>query len=206
LSCVLACKDTQLEISSNQYNIDKICRSTNFYVDPSSSKMIELGTKEYPYRNFRAVSSEILNHFSYKNLNITIYLKGGTKVYLEDDTTYFINIFSITITTYYDNSSPSSRALIVPTTIAQHKVNARAAFHLLRHTEIYVDEQIAQKAYSESTLGSFSMRRVTLKILEASFSLVDVDVYREAIDYNSESFFMLAIYIQNRDIVVSKPF
>jgi hypothetical protein len=206
LSCVLACKDTQLEISSNQYNIDKICRSTNFYVDPNSSKMIELGTKEYPYRNFRAVSSEILNHFSYKKLNITIYLKTGTKVYLEDDTTNFINIQNVTVTTYYDNSLLPVRALIVPTRIAQHKVNARAAFHLLSHTEIYVNEQIAQKAYSESTLGSLSMRRVTLKILEMSFSLVDVDVYREAIDYNSESFFMLAIYIQNRDIVVSKPF
>jgi hypothetical protein len=168
--------------------------------------MIELGTKEYPYRNFRAVSSEVLNHFSYKNLNITIYLKGGTKVYLEDDTTYFINIQNVTVMTYYHNSLLPVRALIVPTTITQHKVNARAAFHLLSHTEIYVNEQITQKAYSESTLGSLSMRRVTLKILETSFSLVDVDVYREEMDYNSESFFMLAIYIQNRDIIVSKPF
>jgi hypothetical protein len=168
--------------------------------------MIELGTKEYPYRSFRAVSSEILNQFSHQDLNVTIYLKGGTKVYIEDDTTYFINISKVTITSYSDNPLSLERALIVPTAIPQHGVSERAAFHLLNHTDLKVVDILSQNSYSDSLLAKLSVSKVTIKISETSFSLIDVDVYREEIDYNSESLFMFPIFLQNRDVVVSKPY
>jgi hypothetical protein len=204
LSCVTTCQDGQLEISNNQFNVGKIWRSLNFYVDPTSGKMLELGTKEYPYRSFKAVSSEILNQYSYLQINITIYLKEGIKIYIEDDTTYFVNLHSVTMTSYSDTSSTPGRALLVPTAIRQHGISKRAAFHLLNHTDFLIEEIISMKSYSDAELFKLKTPQVTLKISETFFSLISINAYREEVDYNASKFMMYLIYLQDRDVIVSK--
>jgi hypothetical protein len=166
--------------------------------------MLELGTKAYPYRSFKAVSSEILNHFSYQDVNITIYLKEGTNVYIEGDTTYFLGITSVTVTSYSDTSSDSKRALIIPTSIPQHGISERAAFHLLNHTNLPIAEKISLKNYNDVVLGKLGMQLVTFKVTETSFAYVNLDAYTEEIDYNVEKSLMFLIYLQNRDATVSK--
>jgi hypothetical protein len=183
-------------------NIDKIWRSLNFYVDPSSSEMIELGTKKYPYRNFRSLASEILVQYSYQEVNISIYLKEGKTIYIEDDTTYFLSLGSITIKSYSNDSSYPGRALIIPTANSQNSINERAIFSLLIHTDLPIDEKISLKNYSDDVLGKLKIKEVSLKISESSFSLINVDVYREEIDYNSDKYFMFPVYLQNRDVII----
>jgi hypothetical protein len=176
----------------------------NFYVDPTSNKMMELGTKSYPYRSFKSISSEILNQYSYLQIQIYIYLREGTTVYLEDDTTYFINLRSVTITSYSKTSSTPARSLLVPTTISQHGISERAAFHLLNHTDLPINETIAKKTYLDSELAKLDLRQVTLKISETSFFFLHINVYREEIDYNTDKLLMYLIDLQNRDVMVSK--
>jgi hypothetical protein len=52
----------------------KLCRSYEYYVNPESEEVIELGTKEYPFKSVSLPFIEIFNYFSHSNANITIYL------------------------------------------------------------------------------------------------------------------------------------
>ena len=94
----------KIKLTNLQYSIRSICRSFEFYIDPLSPEIIELGTISYPYKSMRAISSEILNIFSHLNVNITIYLKENTTVYISDYTSYFLNITSIKIMSYSADS------------------------------------------------------------------------------------------------------
>ena len=47
---------------SNQFTLPSFWRDLNFYVDPFSQEVVELGTLKYPYRSFEAAIIEIM-HF-----------------------------------------------------------------------------------------------------------------------------------------------
>ena len=70
LSCVTNWDALKYQVSSSQYSTGELWRLSQFYVDPLSSELIELGTISYPYKSMKAVSSDILNNFSHQNMNI----------------------------------------------------------------------------------------------------------------------------------------
>jgi hypothetical protein len=166
--------------------------------------MLELGTKQYPYRTMKSVSSEILNQLTAKNANITILLKEGSKVYIQDDTTYFLSMGSVTVASYSDSSSKPGRALLVPTAIVQHGITERAAYHILENTDLPIILKIEGHGYGDIELFKLRETQITFKIALTSFSLLNVNVYREQVDYNGLQTFMYPISLQNRNINVSK--
>ena len=105
---VSTCNPSKIEINSSQYSISTIWRLPQFYVDPLSSEMIELGTIHYPYKSMRAITSDILNNFSHKDVNITIYLKENSSIFISDLTGYFLNITSVKFMSYSTNSTVST--------------------------------------------------------------------------------------------------
>jgi hypothetical protein len=106
--------------------------------------MIELGTKQHPYKSFKAVASELLNNFSFLNASITIYLKEGERIYVEDNTNYFFDLDSVTVTSYSSSSSSPGRALMVPTEIVQPAIHSKSLFHLLAHANLFLNETLAK--------------------------------------------------------------
>jgi hypothetical protein len=141
---VTFCDSPKVFLENIQYNLPRICRSLEYYVDPDSENSIELGTKQFPYRAFKSISSEILNQFSYSDVNITIYLKEGTKVYVQDDTTFFMSMTFVTMTSYSDNSDTPDRALIIPTAIEQQGISKKALLHILKHTDLWLEDAISK--------------------------------------------------------------
>ena len=105
LSCVTNWDASKYQISSSQYSTGELWRLSQFYVDPLSSELIELGTISYPYKSMKAVSSDILNNFSHQKVNITIYLKEYEYVYMSDLTGFYLNITLVQITSYSKFSS-----------------------------------------------------------------------------------------------------
>ena len=63
--------DTVL-IEDGQLNLKSVWRSFEYYVDPLSTSMIELGTKEHPYRTIESVNLEIINFHSHTDSDIII--------------------------------------------------------------------------------------------------------------------------------------
>ena len=136
---------------------------------------MEFGTKQYPYRYFKYVSSEILNQFSHKDVEITIYLKEGTDVYIRESDTFFINITKVTVTSYSDNGvNPPDYVWIVPTSIAQPSDSKRAAFNILSHTNNNVNEVISKGSFTSTErekLTIFTQFPATFLLVRSGFSV-----------------------------------
>ena len=104
-------------MNDTQYTINAVCRSLELYVDPQSTEVMEFGTKQYPYRYFKYASSEILNQFSHKDAEITVYLKEGTDVYIKEGDTFFLNITKVTVISYSNSVDSPDYVRIIPTSI-----------------------------------------------------------------------------------------
>ena len=57
----------------------KVCRSLDYYIYPSSESILELGTRQNPYKNINLVFIELFNFVDASNLNVTIRLSLGDK-------------------------------------------------------------------------------------------------------------------------------
>ena len=58
-------QDTQIAINDTQFGNRLICRDFEYYVNPDSDSIIELGTMDYPYKDISYVFIELLNYHSY---------------------------------------------------------------------------------------------------------------------------------------------
>jgi hypothetical protein len=80
-----------------------------YYVDPLSEEYFELGTLEFPFKNFDPPSKEILN-FMYSSLtNITTFIKTGTSMYFHEQSMphYSLNLKMFKIISYGDIHLPN---------------------------------------------------------------------------------------------------
>jgi hypothetical protein len=155
MKCVASCSGNKLLLEDGQFSFSRICRNPIYYINPQSSNLYEIGTKEYPFRTFKSVASEVLNHLSYKSINVTILLKEETKVYIEDDTSYFLGLESVTISSYSDESDLSKRAIIVPTVIPQLGLLKRANLNILTHADLRISSTIAKGVLSLNQFRQF---------------------------------------------------
>ena len=56
LSCISSCNLPQLHLTDNiMFTLGSIWRSLDYYIDPSTNKILEFGTKNYPYRTIQPV-------------------------------------------------------------------------------------------------------------------------------------------------------
>ena len=137
-------------IMGSIYAIPRIWRNKEIYVNSQSTSLIELGTRNHPYRSIKSAFSEIFNHYSNRDNSVIIYLAEGQRYYMEDATNYILNITNVTITSYSESLSASGRATIIPTKIPQPNRSKKAAFSLLVYTDLNFDEVIHEGVYSES--------------------------------------------------------
>lgn len=62
--------------------VDGIAFAYQYYINPNSSSHIELGTSDFPFKDFAAPAKEIFN-FMYENTtNATMYVSRGTSMFL----------------------------------------------------------------------------------------------------------------------------
>ena len=69
---VTSCDSSSIQIIDDQLWNKPVCRDLNYYINPSSQQIIELGTKTYPYKNIGLPFVEILNYHSHSNRTITV--------------------------------------------------------------------------------------------------------------------------------------
>ncbi|CAI2369157.1 unnamed protein product [Moneuplotes crassus] len=190
--CVELCPSDKFEIVSNKMNIGRICRTLKFYVDPEVDSIIELGTFKYPYRTFKSVASEILNHYSNTKAEVEIFLKDG---YIEMDMLYFINMTSVKITTHPDYQLLNKRAQISFTSKAQHEISKKARFHLLKDTSISHEEFINKDELSEREISELSKTKVGIMLARTSIEISEIDFHASDL-----GFFCVPIYLQEKQV------
>ena len=125
-------------------------------------------------------------------------------MYVEIDTTYFLSMGMVNITSYSDSNDYSGKALVVQTSIPQPQTSGQAVFHLLKNTDIITSDKITSDNYESSTIMKIGIGRVYFKVVSTNFTLWNVNLYSEHIDYLSDSRGVYPIMMQNRNIVLSK--
>ena len=149
----------------------------------------------------RSVTTEIVNFHSHSNADIVIYTKDA---YIEDGSAYYINISSITISSHPDYLAISKNAIIIPTSITQNAITNQARFHLLKNTDLLINETIAAGDFSDIENEIFITDEITIKLSRTSLSLQNLDFYREEDTVKSNLKFIVGLYLHDKGIIMSK--
>ena len=139
MECVSSCNDAEIYLTNVSGSLDKVCKVPEIYVDPLSTKEIELGTQEYPFRTMKSAAAEILNLWSNSDYNVSVLFKD---VYLMKQNFYFVNTESITFKSHPDYTSIGRRAVLNGTYIDQPGIHSKTLFHLFQNTDLLVHQVI----------------------------------------------------------------
>ena len=177
-----------------------MCRGNEFYVDIYSESPIELGTKEYPYKSARALFVELLNHHSNQDKTIAIYLKENQNHYIEDGTSFILNITNVTLTTYSDEDTTVFRAKWIPTTIAQSPENHKTAFSLLSNTTLMLNEVSTAGGYTDAENFAINDGTISLLTLRSNTYIDNINVERDSGDLGLSTIFLYVAYLQEKEL------
>ena len=162
-SCVDAWdSSTSVLINDSQFSISPAWISFDYYVDPSSNSVIELGTRQYPFKHLGFVFVELLDFHSNSDRTINVYLRENTESYIDLSFNYIINITTVNILTYSISSNTPSMANVTAGEVNDpDQVNITAyfnngtRFNILQSTKLRKTEKI----FSNS---KFKLHRVKL--------------------------------------------
>ena len=180
-----------------------MCRSNELYVDIYSESPIELGTKQYPYKSAKALFIELLNYHSNQDKSVAIYLKENQNHYIEDGTSFILNITNVTMTTYSDEDIVVSRAKLIPTRIIQSAENYKTAFSLLANTTLMLDEVVTEGGYTEAEQFALNSGAITIFTLRSNTYIDNLDVERDPIDLGQSTIFLYVAYLQDKTLQVT---
>ena len=202
LSWVDTWSNSKLLITDSLFTLSHVWRNNQIFVDVTSNEIIELGTQKYPYKTIKAALSEITNLYSYKQVNITVYIKESTTAYIEDDTNYILNMTSVKIISYSDTSDSPSKATLVPTQIPQQGLSKRSAFNILTTTDLRLNQILKGSTFTSLQQILILRGSTTFVIAMSNFYLDNVDARRDSVDLGKSIIFIYPISLGSKYIDV----
>ena len=132
-----------------------VWRSFNYYVNPNSQEIIELGTKAYPYKNIGLPFVEILNYHSHSNNSINIYVMENTDNYMLWNSNYVINITSVSVQSYSSISASTQKyANIYIKSKDVSMFTNKTIFWILKDNTLRLHDKINYKLMMEDEISS----------------------------------------------------
>jgi hypothetical protein len=166
-------------------NVARACRSYEYYVDPLSEEVVELGTKLYPFKSPSLPFIEIFNYFSHKQVNVTIYLADNTLHKLKHEGNLVLDMDTIIIKPY----SPTGATNVGRPNILI-KGNINSIFSELTKFNIIKSDTLNSQLFELSDNVSDGDRQAlisndgwTLVIIKTNFSLYNATVKGTTIIY-----------------------
>jgi hypothetical protein len=132
--CVSTWNSTsQILIEDSKLSISKVWRSLNYYIDPNSDSVVELGTQAHPYKDLASVFLELENYHSNTDRNITIFLKEESNNYIGLNSSRILNITQVKLTTYPENIFTKRATITGVNSIAGYSDHVYPTlFHLIK--------------------------------------------------------------------------
>ena len=203
LSWVSTWDSNTVEINNNNLlELESVWRSLNYYVDPSSEKLMELGTQEFPFRTIFTAFIEIMGQFSNSDSEITIYIRENTTVYIEDSSVFLLDLGLLTIDTYADSSTENNMATIVTTDSSTTKLSPKSAFNIVKNITVDIQIKIAEGAFTEEEAAIVGRGEDTFQLVRSPITINNIIARREA-QSSITGVFIKAIYLQNKYIRIS---
>ena len=183
LKWVDTCVAPKIMHNDSQYSLSAVWRSQSIYINPQSSSIIEFGTMKYPYKNSINAFSEIINQYSHSNYNISVYIKENTQLMITKDISYFINITSVSISSYSNSlSTPNSATIILTETLPSQTIKTQ--FCILSSTNLKLGSKISQGTFTTVEKQSILINKSIFNILRANFSINNVIISTNLLSNN----------------------
>ena len=150
-----SCAANTISVNRQSYQGIPIWKSLNIYVDPTSSSIIELGTKSDPYKNLVLAFLDALNIFSHQNVTLNIFVKENTVLPVTIGSMYIINISKVNLVTYTDSGTNPRQATIVYSDSPVVLLSNRTLFNILSSANVTPTTAISNPvltAYEQSAL------------------------------------------------------
>ncbi|CAI2368933.1 unnamed protein product [Moneuplotes crassus] len=169
-------------LESPELNLSPVTRNfkdeyiIEYYIDIYSEQPLELGTLEYPYRSFKAVSYEILTFYSHTSISVVIYTKDA---YLQDDTNIYVNMTSVTVLPHPKWKNVLNPPVLIPTQVPQTEFPSKTLFHLLGTTELPIETAMSSGGLSEYEAALHEIGKITILPIQTSFIMKNINIYRE---------------------------
>ena len=214
-SCVDAWdSSTSVLINDFQFSISPAWRSFDYYVDPSSNSVIELGTRQYPFKYLGLVFVELLDFHSNSDRTINVYLRENTESYIDLSFNYIINITTVNILTYSISSSTPSMANVTAGEVKDlDQVNITAyfnngtRFNILKSTKLRKTEKIFSNSKLSSTELNYLNQNNNVIIVHRSNFKIDNIVFNTVFDnINSAYLFFFAVYLQDKNFNITNSY
>ena len=205
-TCVNSCNTTtSVLLSDAQFNIASFCRGFDYYVDPTSSAVVELGTMQFPYKSLALVFVEMLNYHANTARTINIYLKENTESYVDLGFNYIINMKTVNIKPYSStSSSPSKATIIAGEQNSPSSANITAyfnngtTFNLLKNTQLRKSQKILS-SFSSTEINYLTQTSQVFTVYRTNFTIDNIILKTVFDNINSGYIFLFAVYLQNRN-------
>ena len=151
----------------------------------------------------KALMSEILNYHSNQDKEIDIYVKEKTRIYMEDETNFIINITKVTITSYSESDDIPAMSILVPTKTPQSGQSKKSAFSILKNVDLDLDRIFSISNVTDYEINLAMNEAATIKLVRSSLEMSNFEVHREYENPYSIDLFILPIYLQDKSVKIT---
>ena len=188
---------TQVAINDAQFGNRPFCRDFEYYVNPDSDSIIELGTVNHPYKQITYAMIEILNYHSHTVRNLTIYLMEYTRNELAIGTGKIINITNIDIKPYTLRSVNADKATIVGIDEANIATSQNTFFSIMKSYEQRFDDMVTNNVdIPEREKAKTILQTYLIIWYRSSISLQNLELTSEHESIQPDITFLYPVYLQ----------
>ena len=172
-------------------------------MNPDSDSIVELGTKDYPYKQLSYVLIEILNYHSHSNRNLTVYLMEQTTNILGFKQANIVNITNVSIVPYSLTSSDPAKATILVKDEIDIVASPSTLFNVMKTFEMRMDEQVNNNTdMAEQERFRVQFNDYNILVLRSNFMIDNMNIISDREDLYNDVILMFFVYIQDKTITL----
>ena len=172
-------------------------------MNPDSESIVELGTKDYPYKQLSFVLIEILNYHSHSNRNLTVYLMEQTTNILGFKQANIVNITNVSIVPYSLTSSDPAKAIILVKDEIDIVASPSTLFNVMKTFEMRMDEQVNNNTdMAEQERFRVQFNDYNILVLRSNFMIDNMNIISDREDLYNDVILMFFVYIQDKTITL----
>ena len=197
-------EDTQIAIEDAQLSSIPLCRSFQYYINPDSDSVVELGTKEHPYKNINFALVEILNFQSHSDRNISIYLMEGTTNNIIPGYASFTNITNVEIVPYSsDDSADPEQAIIIGTDRVAIDFTKGTSKNILTSFELKLDEMIySNTQLNVSEPAIIKVEQHVILVHRCNLYMDNMELSNDYLDIRTNNVWFLPVFLHDKKITI----
>ena len=203
LQCVDACDSSKVSVNKTQFQSIPIWKSTNIYVDPTSTSVTELGTKDNPYKNLLLAFIEILNLHSHTNRTINVYVQTGTTLYVIPDYMYLINVNKVNLLTYTGSSTSNLRPSIISKPSGVTLLSPKTMFNIISSIQLNLASNIINPNLTAKEQSDLQTTYVGFMVDRWDFTIDGLDFMTNHGQSSKTFTWIKAIYEQSKTITLN---